>query len=124
MEQEITELAKRMRKAFSNVQCFVFEKQELQNVRKAINIIGLKGLVVVRLADPRYQQLYIVEPDIRDCEKDCESKALKKIAEGGVREDLKKYFLTSFMRQCIDFCIHEKTKSILAIIDKYLGRKH
>ncbi len=122
-EKEIIEMAKRMRQAFSNVQCFVFEKQELQLVKKTINAIGLRGLVRLRLADPKYPYLYIVEPDIRDCEKDCESKALKKIANGEVREELKKYFLTSFIRQCINYCIHEKTKSILSIIDKFLGKE-
>lgn len=122
VEKEVVETAKRMRKAFSNIQCFVFEKQELEVVRKTINTIGLRGLVRLRLADPKYPHLYIVEPDTRDCEKDCESKALKKIANGEVREELKKYFLSSFIRQCINYCIHEKTKSILSIIDKFLGK--
>ncbi|MCD6488647.1 MAG: hypothetical protein J7K21_05425, partial [Desulfurococcales archaeon] len=71
------ELANRMKQAFKHVQCFVFEKEELEDVRNALREIGIQGLVRLRHADPRYPLIYIVEANLRDCELDCQSKAIK-----------------------------------------------
>ncbi|RLG84058.1 MAG: hypothetical protein DRO40_02515 [Thermoprotei archaeon] len=122
-KEDVIGMAKRMKQAFKHVQCFVVEKQELQLAKKAINEIGLFGLVRVRLADPKYPLLYVIEPDLRDCEKDCEKKALKAIAEGRVKEELKKQFLVDFIRQCLNFCEHERVKEILSRIEEYIRGK-
>ena len=114
------ELANRMKQAFKHVQCFVFEREELEDVRNALREIGIQGLVRLRHADPRYPLIYIVEANLRDCELDCQSKAIKAIVEGRVREELKKQFQVEFIRQCLNFCEHERVKEIISRIEKFL----
>ncbi len=121
---EIIQIAERMLKAFKHIQCFIFEKDELQNVKNAIKKIGLYGHIQLRLIDPKYPLIYIIKPNIRNCIDECNRKAEEYILSGKVRDELKKHFRIEYIRQCINHCEHEKVKEIIDILKKFLeGRK-
>ena len=123
-QDDIVLIAERMLKAFKHVQCFVFEKDELQSIRNAIKKIGLYKHIHVRLIDPKYPLIYIVKPNIRECIEECRRKADEYILTGKVRDELKKHFRIEYISQCINHCEHEKVKEIIEILKKFLeGRK-
>ncbi len=121
IDDKVLEIAKRMLRAFKHIQCFVFEKEELEDVRRAIRRIGLGKHVRVRLVDPKYPLIYIVRPNITECIEECRRKADEQILRGLVREELKKHFRIEFISQCRNYCEHEKVKEIVGILEKFLG---
>jgi len=123
-QNDIVSIAERMLKAFKHVQCFVFEKDELQSIRNTIRKIGLYKHVRVRLVDPKYPLIYIVKPNITECIEECRRKAEEYILTGRVRDELKKHFRIEYISQCRNYCEHEKVKEIIEILKKFLeGRK-
>lgn len=120
----VVSIAERMLKAFKHVQCFIFEKDELQIIRNAIKKIGLYKHVRVRLIDPKYPLIYIVKPNITECTEECRRKADEYILSGKVRDELKKHFRIEYIRQCMNHCEHEKVKEIIEILKNFLeGRR-
>lgn len=120
----VVSIAERMLKAFKHVQCFIFEKDELQIIRNAIKKIGLYKHVCVRLIDPKYPLIYIVKPNITECTEECRRKADEYILSGKVRDELKKHFRIEYIRQCMNHCEHEKVKEIIEILKNFLeGRR-
>ncbi len=122
-KQEIIDMAKRMIKAFKNIQCFVFERDEIHVVRKVIDEVGLSRLVRIGRADKRYPYIYIVKPNLNPFMKECSDKAEKTILEGRVREEYKKQFRIEYIRQCLNHYEHERVKEIIGLLEKYL-REH
>ncbi len=120
---DIVEIVKRMVKAFKNIQCFIFERDELLVVRKAVDETGVSRLVKLERADKRYPYIYILRPNIDQFMRECSDKADKAILKGRVKEDVQKQFRVEFIRQCLNHYEHERVKEIISLFEKYL-REH
>ncbi len=122
-ESQVIEVATRMLKAFKKIGCFIFEKQEYDVVRKAVDSVNILRHVKVELVDQRYPYIYIVKPKIDHCFKECENKASEYILRGEVRESLKNIFKKEFISQCIRYCEKRKIIEVIALLENFLKLK-
>jgi len=122
MASQDIDLAKRILEAFKHFDCFVFEKDELENVRDFINRSGLNKLVLLRKADPRYEQIYILLPWSLDFEQICISRVKQILAEGGVNQDKYKKDYLLMIDQCINHLERERVREIIKFLESYINR--
>ncbi len=122
-ESQIVEVAARMLKAFKNIGCFIFEKQEYDVVRRAVNSINMLKHVKIELVDQRYPYIYVVKPKIDHCFKECENKAGEYILKGEVKESLKNVFKKEFVSQCVRYCEKRKINEVIALLESFLNLK-
>jgi len=115
------ELAKRMINAFKHFQCFVFEREEFEPVKKLINDLGLNKHVVIRKADPRYDYIYIVIPNYIDIESECVNYVDKLLAEGKINHNMYKKNKEVLIRQCMNHKGLERIKEVINILEQYLS---
>ncbi|ADI32065.1 hypothetical protein [Staphylothermus hellenicus] len=119
---ELLELAKRMIKAFKTFECYVFEKKEIGKVRELLVKAGIRSLVRIRKADPRYPYIYVVVPWSREFEKICVAKVKELLAEGRIdRESYNKRY-NELIAQCIRHHERERVKEIIEKLEKYIGK--
>ncbi len=123
MSSNDLDLANRILKAFKRFECFVFEKDELEKVKKFIHSSGLYKLVLLRRADPRYEYIYILMPWSIDFEQICVSQVKKLLADGRINhEQYRKYYLL-MIDQCIRHYERERVKEIISFLEKYIRDK-
>lgn len=117
---ELKKLASRMVKALRNFECYVFEKEELKNVYEVVKASGIKSLVTIKKADPRYEYIYILVPWSRDFENECKAIVDKALSEGRIsRESYKKEYAT-MIAQCVKHKERERIKDIIAKLEQYI----
>lgn len=117
---ELKELASRMVKALKNFECYVFEKEELKKVYELVKESGIKSLVTIRKADPRYEHIYILVPWSRDFGIECKAIVDRALSEGRIsRESYKKEYAT-MVAQCIKHKERERIKDIIAKLEQYI----
>ena len=119
---ELLELAKRVLNAFKHYECFVFEKSELDKVKKLLEDAGLRKHVVVRRADPRYEEIYIILPWQQTFETECVNYVTKLVAEGKVNKNYYKKNRNLMILQCIKHMEREKVKEIISLLENYIER--
>ncbi|MEM1676013.1 MAG: hypothetical protein QXX35_00720 [Desulfurococcaceae archaeon] len=119
---EKIELAKRILNAFKQFECFVFERNEYNNVKSLLDEIGLTRLVYIGLADPRYREIYIVLPWRLEFEQECQSRIQRLYAERKISEENYKKNRLLMITQCIKHFERERTREIINILEKYIKR--
>ena len=118
--EKLLELAKRVLNAFKHFECFVFEREEYDLVRKLLEETGLKRHVVVRKADPRYEHIYIILPWRYEFENECTAYVKKLLADGKINHNYYKKYKNIMISQCIKHMEREKVKEIINILEKYV----
>ncbi len=119
-EEKITEYIERMIKALKHFDCYVFEKEDLEIVSKIAELAGIRKMVTIRRADPRYEYIYVLAPRNIDLEDECRLKARQLLAEGKIdRLQYKKYF-DYFVVQCIRHKERERVKEIISRLEHYI----
>ncbi len=121
--EELYRLAERVLNAFKHYECFVFEREELDLVKKLVNEAGLKKHVVIRRADPRYEYIYIMLPWRIEFENECVAYVKKLVAEGKINHNYYKKNKNIMISQCIKHKEREKVKEIINILENYIRGK-
>ncbi|QOR94139.1 hypothetical protein IMZ38_05760 [Thermosphaera chiliense] len=122
---EALKIAERVLKAFKYYRCFVFEKHELPLVKDFVVKSELTGLVTIKKADPKYEDIYILTASLKGFEQDCISKVDELLSRGQIPLDQYKKMRSELVEQCITSMEHERIKEIVEKIEKYyqkLGR--
>lgn len=120
--QTNVEIAKRLINAFKHYGCFIFEKEELELIRSFVKETGLNNLLVLKKADPRYDQLYILLPWSIEFHQDCVSKVHKLLAEGSIdRNSFKKNYVI-MVEQCIRHYVRERIKEVINRLESYIAK--
>lgn len=115
---EVT-LVKRILNGFKHYGCFIFEKAELDMVRRVAKNSGIDKLSTLRKADPRYDHIYIIIPWSIEFHQECESRIRKLLAEGGINRDVFKKNYVSLIEQCVRFFERERVKEIIRSLENY-----
>ncbi len=121
LTSEEKKLVSRMINAFQHFECFVFEKEELENVKNVLVKTGIRNLVVVKRADPRYEYIYMVVPWNREFETMCISKVKKLLAEGSIDRETYSRRYSELVLQCIRHYERERIKEIIEKLKKYIS---
>ncbi|MEM0378853.1 MAG: hypothetical protein QXP68_04405 [Thermosphaera sp.] len=116
---EIISITERILKAFKYYGCFVFEKQELGVVKDFVIKSELTGLVTIRKADPRYEDIYIMTSSLKGFEQECVSKIDELLSRGQIALDQYKRMRAELIEQCITSMEHERVKQIIEKIERY-----
>jgi|GEM_PF-1623695 len=120
-DEKIRKYIERMIKALRHFDCYVFEKEDLEIVRKIAELTGIKKIATIRKADPRYEHIFILAPRNIDLENECRLKARQLLAEGKIdRLQYKKYF-DMFVVQCIRHKERERVKEIISKLEHYIS---
>ncbi|RLG81384.1 MAG: hypothetical protein DRO13_01340 [Thermoprotei archaeon] len=119
---ELLELAKRMLNAFKHFECFIFEKRELEAVKKLLRETGLNRHLLLRRADPRYEHIYVLLPWRIEFEQECLASVKRLLAEGRVDQDYYKKNYKLLITQCIKHFEREKVKEVISILRDYINR--
>lgn len=119
---EIKSMAERVLKALKYYRCFVFEKRELSTVKDFVVKSELTGLVTIKRADPKYEDLYIMTASLKGFEQECVSKIDELLSRGQIPLDQYKRMRAELVEQCITSMEHERVKQIIEKIEKYYQR--
>ena len=119
-DQGVLGMAKRMLKAFKNFECFVFEKEELELVKKTLIETKIRNLVRIRKADPKYEHIYVIVPWSKEFENMCLAKVKELLAHGRIDRDTYNKRYNELVLQCIRHYERERTKEIINILQKYI----
>lgn len=118
MSNEEYELIKRILSGFKHYGCFIFEKRELESVKRVAKNTGIDRLLKIKKADPRYDHIYILIPWDIEFHQECESRIRKMLVEGGINRDLFKRNYSVLLEQCVRFFERERTKEIIRILEE------
>ncbi|MCY0867745.1 MAG: hypothetical protein OWQ48_00725 [Desulfurococcus sp.] len=116
------ELAKRVSKAFSRYNCFIFEENELENVRNLIIMAELKGIVEVKQLDPRYPGIYIATVWTKRIERECISLVEGMLSKGQLTPEEYKKYRNELIEQCIVSMEIEESKKVVEALSRYIDR--
>ncbi len=120
---KLIELAKRMLNAFKHYECFVFEKEELENVKRVARESGIYKYAVLRKADPRYEYIYIILPWRMEIEQECVSRVQEALANRRINEETYKKYRAVMISQCIKHFERERTRVIVKLLEEYIKSK-
>lgn len=118
----MAQLAERIIAAFTHYGCFIFEKQELENVKTLVALSGLGELVEIRLVDERYPDIYILTTWTRQVEREC----ILKIKELASRSEITSIEYKKYRRELIEQCIisksREHARKTVELLEEYLRK--
>ncbi len=118
------ELLERMIKAFKHYNCFIYEKEEHDKVRKLLGKTGLMGKVWIGYVDPRYPHIYIVKPKFHDLERECLMEIENLFHKGSIRKEDYAKMKDEMIKQCINHYTYERSREIILIMEKILEEKN
>ena len=121
-EQDVLEMAKRMLKAFKSFECFVFEREELELVKKTLIETKIRRLVRIKKADPKYEHILIVVPWSKEFENMCLAKVKELLAQGRIDRDTYNKRYNELVLQCIRHYERERVKEIINILQNYIEK--
>ncbi|MET1160793.1 MAG: hypothetical protein ABWW65_07525 [Thermoprotei archaeon] len=121
LESKLQELAKRMINAFKHYECFVFEKSELELVRELLKRLDLNKKLLMRRADPRYEDIYILLPWRLEFEQECLAEINRMRSEKRIDEDIYAKYYKVMILQCIKHHEREELKEVISTLEKYIS---
>ncbi len=110
-QNNLIEMAKRIKDALSYYKVFIYEKSENIIVRELIKKLGLDALVSISEI-VRGKHLLLLEPNIRPCISECTYEC---------RNENKEKSRERCIKACIEKCKEERLQHIKNVLESYIS---